>query len=52
MKDIELQPHEKKHYDYLRDNSHECTLFLNKNDAFPLTSHVNYFSLDVEPVKP
>ena len=38
MKDIELQLHEKKHYDYLRDNSHECTLFLNKNDAFPLTS--------------
>ena len=38
MKDIQLEPHEKKHYDFLKENSAECTLFLNKNDAFPLSS--------------
>ena len=36
--EIEIQPYEKKHIDYLKENSAECTLFLNKNDAFPLSS--------------
>ena len=35
---IELQPYEKKHIDFLKENSAECTLFLNKNNAFPLPS--------------
>ena len=35
---LELQPYEKKHIDFLKENSAECTLFLNKNDAFPLSS--------------
>ena len=35
---IELQPYEKKHIDFLKENSAECTLFLNKNNAFPLSS--------------
>ena len=36
--DIEIQPYEKQHIDFLKDNSAECTLFLNKNEAFPLSS--------------
>ena len=36
--EIEIQPYEKKHIDYLKENSAECTLFLNRNDAFPLSS--------------
>ena len=35
---LQLQPYEKKHVDFLKENSAECTLFLNKNDAFPLSS--------------
>ena len=34
----EIQPYEKEHIDFLKENSAECTLFLNKNDAFPLSS--------------
>ena len=33
---MELLDYEKKHIDYLRKTSSECTLFLKKNDAFPL----------------
>ena len=36
--DIEIQPYEKEHIDFLKENSAECTLFLNKNDSFPLSS--------------
>ena len=36
--DIQLQPYEKQHIDFLKENSAECTLFLNKNDAFPLSN--------------
>ena len=36
--DIEMQPYEKQHLDILKENSAECTLFLNKNGAFPLSS--------------
>jgi beta-glucosidase len=36
--DIELQPYEKQHIEFLRENSAECTLFLNKNEAFPLSA--------------
>ena len=32
----EIQPYEKEHINFLKENSAECTLFLNKNDAFPL----------------
>ena len=34
----EIQPYEKEHIDFLKENSAECTLFLNKNEAFPLSS--------------
>jgi len=37
-KNEEIQPYEKLHIDFLKDNSAECTLFLNRNDAFPLSS--------------
>ena len=36
--DIELQPYEKQHIDFLKENAAECTLFLNKNEAFPLSA--------------
>ena len=36
--DIELQPYEKQHIDFLKENSAECTLFLNRNEAFPLST--------------
>ena len=32
----EIQPYEKEHINFLKENSAECTFFLNKNDAFPL----------------
>ena len=32
----EIQPYEKEHINFLKENSSECTLFLNRNDAFPL----------------
>jgi len=32
----EIQPYEKEHINFLKENSAECTLFLNKNGAFPL----------------
>ena len=35
--DLEIQPYEKEHDKILRDNSAECTLFLKKNDSFPLS---------------
>ena len=35
--DLEIQPYEKEHIKILRDNSAECTLFLKKNDSFPLS---------------
>ena len=35
--DLEIQPYEKEHVKILRDNSAECTLFLKKNDSFPLS---------------
>jgi beta-glucosidase len=35
--DLEIQPYEKEHIKILRDNSSECTLFLKKNDSFPLS---------------
>ena len=36
--DIEIQPYEKQHIDFLRENSAECTLFLNKDNSFPFSS--------------
>ena len=36
--DIEIQPYEKQHIDFLKENAAECTLFLNRNDAFPLSA--------------
>ena len=35
---VEIQPYEKQHIDFLRENSAECTLFLKKDDSFPLSS--------------
>ena len=35
--DLEIQTYEKEHIKILRDNSAECTLFLKKNDSFPLS---------------
>ena len=32
----EIQPYEKEHINFLKENSAECTLFLNRNGAFPL----------------
>ena len=34
---MELLDYEKKHIDYLKENAGECTLFLKKDDTFPLT---------------
>ena len=36
--DIPLQDYELNHIQKMRENAAECTLFLNKNDAFPLKS--------------
>ena len=33
---MELLDYEKKHIDYLKENAGECTLFLKKDDTFPL----------------
>ncbi len=33
---MQLQDHEKKHIDFLRQNAHECTLFLKRDNAFPI----------------
>ena len=35
---MELQPHEQKHNAFLRANGAECTLFLKRDDSFPLLS--------------
>ena len=35
---VEIQPYEKQHIDFLRENSTECTLFLKKDESFPLLS--------------
>mgnify|MGYP002624391627 FL=1 len=35
--DLQIQPYEKEHIKILRENSAECTLFLKKNDSFPLS---------------
>ena len=34
----EMADYEIEHIDFLRKNAAECTLFLNKNDAFPISS--------------
>ena len=33
----EMADYEKEHIDILRKNAAECTLFLNRNDAFPIS---------------
>ena len=32
---MELLDYEKKHIDFLRNNAHECCLFLKRNEKFP-----------------
>ena len=31
-----MEEYEKKHIEYLRQTASECTLFLNKNEEFPI----------------
>ena len=35
---MELLDYEKKHISYLKENAGECTLFLKKDDTFPIDS--------------
>ena len=35
-KNYDFLPHELKHMNYVKDNAHECSLFLKRDDSFPL----------------